>query len=430
MRLTLAVLRCPNSASPETRVVPGGDYTIGRGPDNDWVVPDPDKHLSKRHCSLSFRGGDWMLSDLSSNGTFVNGEAEALGQGRTRALRQGDRVRFGAYEVEVQLAATTQAVAGMLDPFGTDAFQAPYREEAPLRQEVPARASIGLPADYDPMAPDQDREYQAREYQDRELLAPTQSDHSPATSDAFQLPPVTNSLPDDWADDLLPKPQDALPVMVAPVLQAPAPPPAQPLPPAPIPVAGPDLAGAFLKGAGLEGTTIADPMAMMESVGQVIRELVTGLRQVLMARAAVKSEFRIEQTMISARGNNPLKFAADDDDALAALIGEGRRTAMPGPAAVADALRDLRLHELATMAAMQAAVRALIGMLDPAELSRGQDGGLSLALQKKARAWDAFVTLHGQLTRSLGDDFDSVFGKGFARAYEQAEADLDQDRKR
>jgi len=151
---------------------------------------------------------------------------------------------------------------------------------------------------------------------------------------------------------------------------------------------------------------------------------------VLMARASVKSEFRIEQTMISARGNNPLKFAADDDDALSALIGGGRRTGMPGPDAVADALRDIRLHELATMAAMQEAVRAMVARLDPASLQRGAEGGIGLPLQRKARAWDAFVALHGQLSRALGDDFDSVFGKAFARAYEQAEAELDQDGKR
>jgi type VI secretion system protein ImpI/type VI secretion system protein len=39
----------------------------------------------------------------------------------------------------------------------------------------------------------------------------------------------------------------------------------------------------------------------------------------------VKREFRIEQTMLRAAGNNPLKFAATDDAALAALLGPGRR---------------------------------------------------------------------------------------------------------
>jgi type VI secretion system protein ImpI/type VI secretion system protein len=89
--------------------------------------------------------------------------------------------------------------------------------------------------------------------------------------------------------------------------------------------------------------------------------------------------------------------------------------------AIADALTDIRLHELATMAAMQAAVRALMERLDPAPLrAEGERGGGMLAAQKRARAFEAFEKLHGEISRALADDFDSVFGKAFARAYEQA----------
>jgi len=42
-------------------------------------------------------------------------------------------------------------------------------------------------------------------------------------------------------------------------------------------------------------------------------------RPSLIARATTKGEFRIEQTIIRAEGNNPLKFSANDDDALAVL---------------------------------------------------------------------------------------------------------------
>ena len=108
--------------------------------------------------------------------------------------------------------------------------------------------------------------------------------------------------------------------------------------------------------------------ATMLALGKAFRNLVAGLRAVLIARAQIKSEFRIEQTMIQARGNNPLKFSAGDDDALAALLGAGRRTDMAPHEAVADALRDIRLHELASMAAMQSAVRAVLDGLDPAKL--------------------------------------------------------------
>jgi type VI secretion system FHA domain protein len=127
--------------------------------------------------------------------------------------------------------------------------------------------------------------------------------------------------------------------------------------------------------------------------------------------------------MIQARGNNPLKFSAGDDDALAALLGAGRRTDMEPHEAIADALRDIRLHELASMAAMQAAVRSVLEGLDPAKLRAGaeQGGGLTLLpTQKKARAWDNYESLYTRTVQALADDFDSAFGKAFARAYERS----------
>jgi type VI secretion system FHA domain protein len=126
--------------------------------------------------------------------------------------------------------------------------------------------------------------------------------------------------------------------------------------------------------------------------------------------------------MIQARGNNPLKFATGDDDAMVALLGAGRRSDMAPDAAVAEALRDIRLHELATMAAMQTAVRAVLQGLDPVKLRvAAEQGGMTLLpAQRKARAWDAYEALHARTVQALADDFDSVFGRAFARAYERS----------
>jgi type VI secretion system FHA domain protein len=91
--------------------------------------------------------------------------------------------------------------------------------------------------------------------------------------------------------------------------------------------------------------------------------------------------------------------------------------------AVTDALRDIRLHEFATMAAMRSAVRAMLAGLDPARLSAGAEPGGGMAVlpaRRKARAWDAYAALHARTVQALADDFDSVFGKAFARAYERS----------
>jgi type VI secretion system FHA domain protein len=237
--------------------------------------------------------------------------------------------------------------------------------------------------------------------------------------------PFTERMP-----DMEPAPIPA-PVQPPPPVAAPrraAPPPAREPEPEPEYVADDGaLLAAFLEGAGMQDARPTDPTATMLALGKAFRNLVAGLRAVMIARASIKSEFRIEQTMIQARGNNPLKFSAGDDDALAALLGTGRRTDMAPNDAVADALRDIRLHELASMAAMQTAVRTLLEGLDPARmrLAAEQGGGISLLpAQKKARAWDAYEALYAKTVQALADDFDSVFGKSFARAYERSLQDI------
>jgi type VI secretion system FHA domain protein len=439
MTLTLSVLRCPDSVAPESRRLQGGELRIGRGADNDWVLADPDRVLSKRHCVIAFRGGAWQVVDTSTNGTFLNRETEPLGAGRIASLQDGDRLRLGAYEIEARIAEVEQAAPARPhfdDPFGDDPFKdGPFRDDSfkdgpfgargTAATDSPFGDSPALPADFDPFAPAHSLLGDGL-LSDDFLGAPVQPDHTPAHTDAFRPPPVTpqpaapSLLPDDWDDEFL-APKSA-PPPPAPQLETPTPaPPAPPRPPefSP-PGSGTGLLAAFLEGAGMPARAPEDAAALMHGLGAAFRALVSELRQTLIARAAVKGEFRIEQTMIRTRGNNPLKFSADDDDALSALLGTGRHTGMTPAAAITDALRDIRLHELATMAAMQEAVRAMLAKLDPAIIQAGVGQGMALPAQKKARAWDAFESLHRSVSAALADDFDSVFGRAFARAYEVA----------
>lgn len=473
MTLTLSMLRCPDNVAPETRTIAGGEFSIGRGPENDWVLPDPERGLSKRHCLLAFRGGGWQVADLSTNGTFVNREGEPIGRDQVRNLRDGDRLSFGAYEIEIHIdeaaqprrgaavadpAALRQAPASSeffaLDPFATPSGRAEGRTEGrplvadPLLGRTPTEdpfaaglgsGAMSLPADYDPLAPDP---------AERQFRGPTQSDHTPYIEDAFAPPPARSVLPDDWdreinllspapapapvsagAPEPGPPPAPVRPPPVAgPATRAPEPlpEPAAPPPTPPAPRAADELLTAFLRGAGLAGVRPADSAAAMEALGAAFRAVVAGLRQAMIARSAIKGEFRIEQTIIRSRGNNPLKFSADDDDALVALIGAGRHSDMGAVEAISDALRDMRLHELATVAAMQAAVRALLAEFEPTKLREATEhGGLSLIpRQRKADAWEAFEALYARTAQALTDDFDSVFGKAFARAYERALAEM------
>ncbi|HEU4516686.1 MAG TPA: type VI secretion system-associated FHA domain protein TagH, partial [Steroidobacteraceae bacterium] len=76
---------------------------IGRHTSNDWVLRDPERYVSGRHAEIEHRGGTWLLRDISTNGTFVNGSDEALGPDQPHSLVHGDRFRIGEYEIEVEI---------------------------------------------------------------------------------------------------------------------------------------------------------------------------------------------------------------------------------------------------------------------------------------------------------------------------------------
>lgn len=435
MTLKLVMIRCPDNAAPERREVSGGEFSIGRGPDNQWVVADPERHLSKRHCRFVYGVGEWEVHDLSTNGTFINQASDPIGKGAAQKLRDGDRIKFGLYEFEVSIDEEEAALEGdrfmggqraggaaMSDPLPSRSDLRPY-QDALFRDAasmLDAPSSPILPADFDPLAPNQEP-----------FTGPTEPDHAPALQSAFRPPRPVAVIPDDWDVDLpaaTPRPppsqQPQAPRAQAEVARAPAKSEHRSPDQTPPPEAadGTALAEAFLRGIGLSDAKLVDPEKALERIGAALRATVTGLRQTLMARASIKDEFRIEQTMIRPSGNNPLKFSLDDDDALATLLGIGRRGGMAPEEAIAEAFDDLRMHELATVSAMQAAVRVLLVQFDP-EFVEHMAASVAVQIhpaQKKAKAWEAFVMLHKSVTQALSDDFDSAFGKAFARAYEQA----------
>ena len=181
---------------------------------------------------------------------------------------------------------------------------------------------------------------------------------------------------------------------------------------------------AFLQGAGMEKIIDLSDLTpeIMNELGKSFRAMIHGLRQIMIARATIKGEFRIEQTMIQAAGNNPLKFSSDDDDALMAMIGIGRRSGMPPSQAITESLNDMSLHEFAVINAMQSAVLHMLTRMEPARFT--EDAGDRffdfLPVNKAGRAFAFYADTHKNLTSALKDDFDSSFGKDFARSYEKA----------
>jgi len=186
------------------------------------------------------------------------------------------------------------------------------------------------------------------------------------------------------------------------------------------------LLAAFLQGAGLadwpRGARSLDTAAMRR-LGELMRLMTQGTIDLLVARAAAKREMRADSTVIVARQNNPLKFSPDASSALPHLLtAQPARGFVDGRAAVTDAFDDLLAHQAGVVAGMRAAMQGLITRFDPAVLEkRLKDPSLldtMLPMNRKARLWELFGELYGDLSREAEDDFEALFGREFRRAYE------------
>lgn len=75
---------------------------IGRLTGLDWTLPDPSRLMSGRHCEIRRSADGYLLYDLSTNGTFIDGSPTRLTSPHT--LRDGERLLIGAYVVRVELS--------------------------------------------------------------------------------------------------------------------------------------------------------------------------------------------------------------------------------------------------------------------------------------------------------------------------------------
>jgi type VI secretion system protein len=167
----------------------------------------------------------------------------------------------------------------------------------------------------------------------------------------------------------------------------------------------------------------AAPEDIIRKAGEIFRIAVEGVMAVLQSRRALKGEFRLAHTEFRPAENNPLKFSVDAQAAMAMLIGEPRRGFLPAREAFEEAVGDIRMHEVAVLAAMQDAWFSLLQRFDPKELSQRleDDSGLAHLLgSKKARCWDAFTTLYDSIAGNAADEWERIFQTIFGSAYERS----------
>ena len=486
MRVTLrfqSTGTVPGNAQPA--VMNGPSLTIGRGEDNDLMLPDPDRLVSKRHCTIENHDGNIVVIDLSTNGTFLNYGKMALGKVPT-PLNDGDILTMGPYELLVEIAAPASKGAGIAAP----------AENAPVSHGDAARGLEGLNLLDDDASGDVDflddllgegkapagpSGVKRAELGDDGLLPPLGEDdpggllgpspdadagqgaslsaHSSPLEDHFRTGAGSGvTIPDDWDDDLLaggagedddpfaePAASDALsrPAFIPEDDHGPdaAPPPPRPdmaRHPAGAASAGQLSAGrtqppvapqsgaaarAFLDAAGAGDVAVADDqlVATMTRLGRVMGIMVEGLREVLMTRTSIKSEFRISQTVIAAGKNNPLKFSISAEQAMEALVKPPAKGYLAPTEAAEQALNDIKAHEIAMMTGMEAALKGILSRLSPdvlADKIETSSGFGSILKGKKARYWEVYEKMYADISDQAENDFHELFSKEFARAYQ------------
>jgi len=438
---------------------------IGRAPENEMVLPGAGVH--RHHATVRFINGVFFIEGVGTNGIAINNPEVVLPRHEPYPLKSGDKVFIDEFE----LTATASAVA----PAEPAAPRAPAREAMrPVaestgpgaRQPVP---SLGVPIesaeDLDPLR-QLTGSATARPGAPRPTLDPAWN-HSSSLSDHFTPPPLelpANAIPENWdktsfdrsklqpaGPSAPPSSWGAAPVPQAPAWgtagQAPTPRPVpsapgagsplagnapqapafnRPPPASPAPRAAESGAGAafdwegFLRAAGVDPATVPPETAAV--LGHIMRSVVQGLIEVLRARSEIKTEFRMPVTQVRVSENNPLKFAANAEDALSNLFGR-RNAAYLGPQeAFEDAFNDVRFHQLAMLVGVRAGFDSLLSRFDPEPLQEAfeRQGKRGLLIGgAKAKYWEMYVERFQSMVAERDETFRRLFGEEFARAYEQ-----------
>ncbi len=345
--------------------------TIGREKDNDWVLPDPKRYVSSRHALIDFQAGAYYLIDTSRNGVYVNSADEPVGRGHPQRLFDGDQLRIGHFDIKIELV---EDAAELMDDGMCDSV---------IRaQLVPEDDSIELElVDQDKMV------------EDEALARHLQGDGASQLSERISLADLANAAPTQHLAE--------------------------------------DKAVAILiKAAGLNPSDLAGtvPAEVLETAGQLLKCFVSGLTELIQERTRLKDTFRLSQTLIQGKQNNPLKFSPTTADALKYLLGDRAESYLSAREAVQVSFQEIQQHERAVPKAMLLALKEFLERFDPDELRLQFDQGLKrnslLSGANKFKYWELYQECFHVLTQAEDGKPPEAFSHEFARAYENEVATL------
>lgn len=359
--------------------------TIGRSLRNDWILPDPDRYISGRHATIDHKGGIYYLLDTSSNGVYFNDEVEPVGKGNPRRLFNGDRIRMGDFEFLVSLDSG-ESLSMPLDP---EPSVAPDHIEQFVDEASP-RTGVKL-LDEEELTGDE--EFQSVLFGNQEKPKPEPLPQKKTANRA-----ANEAQPAEF------------PTESAEAAEA----------------SSDELFESFLDGLGISRAELhpaVNRKEMMLTAGHILREFVEGVMRLLAARANLKNDFRLDQTVLLPLHNNPLKFSESPSDLVKQLLIGDEGDYLGAKDAVHEACQDLLNHQNAFLHAMNSAFTEFADRFEPNELEAGFNRAISsnklFAFMNKSKYWDLYRDLYPIMTEKGDERFPRMFGEEFVKAYER-----------
>lgn len=374
-------------------------FEVGRDSSMQWTLPDPNRFISGRHFEISKRGHDYILKDLSTNGTFLFGSNARLQS--SHILQNGERLQVGPYIIAVTIENITAAASSTTsenlwdvggaasdpidlspkkkaDAFSPGDFSSEFIQSVPAAPtpDTGAASPFGAPAPQTAPTP---------------AVQPPQSVRGPSSEAFLEPEPVKPSVP-------------------------------QPTTPAAPAVSSSDFLAAVCRGAGISENSVSDldQTVLAEQIGQSLRVAADSAIALLRARAATKQFVKSgSRTMIGAQENNPLKFMPTTEEALEVMLSGKRAGYLDSVGSLVEAFEDIKTHQAAVYSAIQPALARLLEDLSP-EAIENRSKSSSLVSNKRGRNWDVFVERWDAKTAPYDNGMLDVFLKYFSDAYDQA----------
>ncbi|PLV58582.1 type VI secretion system-associated FHA domain protein TagH [Erwinia sp. B116] len=368
MRLTLLSPPASLAVHYYDFIAPGG--TLGRSPDNQLVLPDPERAISRLQALIHVApGGECRLTSQGSV-TPVWHNGVALTRGDQVLLTHGDRLAIGPWQLAVSDPQRQRDEPVRDDPlllFGEDAA-----DDDPLGLlDEPVPAADRIPPTF---SAEQLEERAARDAAARLAIDPLRPQR-------------------DDADAALPEQQRLLQALV--------------------------------DGLGLENASDAPPLTeqQMYTTGRMLSLFTQGTVALLSSRSILKRGVKAEMTQILNEANNPFKILPSGKMVMRQIYQNPLPGFMPPEQAVRDALVDLQAHQLGMIAGIRAIIAAMLQSFNPQRVEddavrEGVLPRIGLSATRKAALWDAFTRHYQHTAGEIEDDFHTLFGEAFLHAYE------------